>query len=509
MKHKPPIPVSIAAMILGGCTVGPNYRAPELPVPAAWTDSAPAQAGPDGPWWESFGAPILTELVARSAAANTDLRIAIHRLRQARAQRGVISAALLPRADLTGSFSNSRFSENGFLTGLREPGSEGELPGAIAPGQEINLYQVGLDASWEIDLFGRNRRAVEAADAEVAAAGFGVGDVLLTVAAEVADGYAQLRGVQARIALAHRTLAAVQETLSVVAEQASAGLASDLDLSRAQTQMYTTAARIPELEAAERTAIRRLEVLIGAMPGTLDQQLTRAADMPSAPEALDAGIPSDVLRRRPDVRIAERRLAAATARVGVATADLFPRFSLTGSFGLQSQELGDLPSGDSRFWVIGPSVRWPILDMGRVRANIQVQDARSAQALAAYEGTVLRALSDVEIALVRLSRERARAMQLDQAAKSARRSTELAEELYRGGLLEFLDLLDARRTQYLAEDAATQANAAVVSNTVALYRTLGGGWEHQTDTTQAATDRGAARATDQPFVPRISQHTIR
>jgi NodT family efflux transporter outer membrane factor (OMF) lipoprotein len=489
MTRHPHITVFLTAMALGGCTAGPNYRPPELPVPAAWTDGSHAQASPDGPWWESFGDPILTGLVARSAAANTDLRIAVHRLREARAQRGVVSAALLPQVDLNGSFSNSRFSENGFLTGLREPGSEGGLPGAIAPGQQINLCQVGLDASWEIDIFGRNRRAVEAADAEIAAAGFGVGDVLLTVAAEVADGYAQLRGVQARLALAHRTLAAVQETLSVVTEQASAGLASDLDLSRAQTQVYTTAARIPDLEAAERTAVRRLEVLIGAMPGTLDSQLSRAADIPSSPEALDAGIPSDVLRRRPDVRIAERRLASATARVGVATADLFPRFSLTGSFGLQSQELGNLPSGDSRFWAIGPSVRWPILDFGRVRANIRVQDARSAQALAAYEGTVLRALSDVEIALVRLSRERARAVQLDRAAGSARRSTELAEELYRGGLLEFLDLLDARRTQYLAEDAATQATAAVVSDTVALYRALGGGWQEQAESTQAAANR--------------------
>jgi NodT family efflux transporter outer membrane factor (OMF) lipoprotein len=293
----------------------------------------------------------------------------------------------------------------------------------------------------------------------------------------VADGYAQLRGVQARLGLARSTLQSQQETLSIVAEQAEAGLASELDLSRAETQVASAAARIPEQESAERIAIRRLEVLIGANPGTLDEQLSQAAPLPEPPEALNVGIPSEVLRRRPDVRIAERRLAAATARIGVATADLFPRFSLTGSFGFQSQEIGDLPEGDSRFWAIGPSVRWPILDFGRVRSNIAVQDARSEQALAAYEGTVLRALSDVEVALVRLSRERARAEQLDRAAASARRASSVAEELYRAGLLEFLDLLDAQRTQYTAEDAAAQADAAIVSDTVALYRALGGGWD--------------------------------
>lgn len=485
---RPPLVITIAgALLLAGCKVGPDYHPPAETGPEAWVEPVPSQqtgdaSEPQGPWWESFNDPILTDLVTRSAEANTDVRIAVERLREARAQRGVVSAAIFPQADLDGSFSNSRFSENGFLKGLGGGGGGGgagggSLPGAVVPGQQINLWQAGLDASWEIDLFGRNRRAVEAAEAEIAAAAYAIGAVQLSIAAEVADGYAQLRGVQARHDLARSTLQSQQETLSIVAEQAAAGLASELDLSRAETQVASAAARIPELESAERIAIRRLEVLIGANPGTLDEQLSQAAPLPEPPEALNVGIPSDVLRRRPDVRIAERRLAAATARIGVATADLFPRFSLTGSFGFQSQEIGDLPEGDSRFWAIGPSVRWPILDFGRVRSNIAVQDARSEQALAAYEGTVLRALSDVEVALVRLSRERARAEQLDRAAASARRASSVAEELYRAGLLEFLDLLDAQRTQYTAEDAAAQADAAIVSDTVALYRALGGGWD--------------------------------
>lgn len=482
--------VAVAGAGLAGCKVGPEYRPPEIEseAPPAWTEGG-ARAGegavpatPAGAWWESFGDPTLNELVARAMVANTDMRVGAERLREARAQRGVVSAALFPQVDASGSFSNSRFSENGFLKGLGDQGGSGgdaggSLPGAIVPGQQINLWQAGVDASWEIDLFGRNRRAVEAATAEIGAAGFGLRDVQVAVAAEVADAYVEVRGVQTRLELARRLLASQRETLSIVQEQATVGIASDLDVSRAQTQVASSASRVPGLEAAERAAVRRLEVLIGAMPGVLDERLAEASGLPSPPEAIDAGIPSDVIRRRPDVREAERRLAAANARIGVATADLFPRFSLTGSFGLQSQEIGDLPEGDSRFWVIGPSVRWPILDFGRIRSNIEVQNARTAEALAAYEGTVLRAMSDVEVALVQLSRERARAAELDRAAESARRSTELASELYRGGVLEFLDLLDAQRTQVIAEDADVQANAAIVSDTVALFRALGGGWE--------------------------------
>lgn len=477
--------IGIGLALMSGCTVGPDYHEPEIDVPEAWSATAGTGAASadgatvDGGWWNVFGDRTLDDLVARAIGANTDLRIAVARLKESRAQRGVVSAALFPQVDAEGSFSNSRFSENGFLQGLggSEGGADDGLPGAIVPGQQINLWQAGLDASWEIDLFGRNRRAVEAADADIASSAYGVQDALVSLVAEVADGYAQLRGVQARLALARRTLASHQDTLSIVKEQYDAGIATELDVARAETQVASTSSRVPALESAEGVAIRRLEVLIGAMPGTLDRELAGVQPVPRAPDALEVGIPSDVLRRRPDVRIAERQLAAATARVGVATADLLPRFSLTGSFGLQSQEIGDLAEGDSRFWVIGPSVRWPILDFGRIRSNIKVQDARTEAAMASYEGTVLRALSDVEVAMVQLSRERAHAADLERAATSARRSVALADELYRGGLLEFLDLLDAQRVQFIAEEAATEARVAIVTDTVALYRALGGGWE--------------------------------
>jgi NodT family efflux transporter outer membrane factor (OMF) lipoprotein len=463
------------ACFLAGCNVGPNYVAPAIHAPQGWTEPATAEAAADGAWWRTFNDPQLDTLVARAAAANTDIRVAIARLREARARRGVVSSALYPHVDVNGSFSNSRFSENGFLQGFPAGGSSG-LPGAVGPGQEINLYQASLDASWEIDIFGGVRRSVEEADANIVAAEFDTGDVIRSVVAEVADGYVQLRGLQTRLEIARNTAETQQKSFEIIREQVGAGVGNDFDLARAESQAATSRAEVPGLEAAVRVAVRRLEVLLGAMPGTLDAELVAHADVPKAPDALAVGIPSDVLRRRPDIRAAERRLAASTARVGVATADLFPRFSLTGSFGLQSQKIEDLPNGDSRFWLVGPAVRWPLLDFGRVRSNIAVENARTQEAEATYEGTIIQALSDVEVAMVRLSREKLRSAELDQAAAAADRSLHIAEDRYHNGVLEYTDLLDAQRTQNSARDAAAQSHTAVSSATVALFKALGGGW---------------------------------
>jgi NodT family efflux transporter outer membrane factor (OMF) lipoprotein len=489
--------VFVLGLLAAGCTVGPDYKPHEVNVPQSWVEPGASGRASDGEWWRSFNDPALDSLIQRAAAANTDLRVALAHLREARAQRGIVAAALYPTVDVSGSYSNSRFSENGFLQGFGPPaggsGSSG-LPGAIVPGQQINLYQVGLDASWEIDLFGGQRRAVEAADADVLAAEFETGDVLRSVTAEVADGYMQLRGLQLRLELARDTADTQRRSLDVVREQARAGVASDLDLARAETSASQSQAEVPAFEAATRVAVRRLEVLLGANPGTLDAELGTAAPIPTPPDALAVGIPSETLRRRPDIRAAERRLAAANARIGEATADLFPRFSLTGSFGLQSQKLEDLPKGDSRFWTIGPAVRWPILDFGRIRSNIAVQNARTQGAEAAYEGTILRALSDVEVAMVQLSRERARAAELEHAASSAVRSVRLAEDLYRNGLLEYTDLLDSQRTQNLARDAAARSKAAVASDTVALFKALGGGWSEAVEPDRAGAPGYSPRA---------------
>jgi multidrug efflux system outer membrane protein len=469
MKHS----VLFAALVVAGCQVGPDYKAPKVEAPAQWTEPTGGTQVPSA-WWTAFGDTQLTDLVQRAVHENSDVRIAVARLRVARAERAFAVAQLGPRIDANGSYSYSRFSENGFLQGF---GGGSGLPGAVGPGQEINLYQAGLDASWELDLFGGNKREVEAARADLDAAGLEVGDVLLAVTAEVAGGYVELRALQGRLAAVQAQVTLFEETLSIVREQAGAGIASDLDVARYETFVAASAARVPDLDAAVHVAIRRLETLVGAQPGSLDADLTPVKPIPSAPDAFAADVPANVLRRRPDVRAVERRLAAATARIGVAEADLYPRVSLIGSFGLQSQDISDLPDWDSRFFSIGPSLRWPIFDMGRVRARIDAQDARAQEAAEQFHKTVLTALSDTESALVQLARAGKSRAQRDRSRDAARHAVEIARSMNQNGVLEFLDLLDSERALEVAEDDALRSQAAVATDTISLFRALGGGWE--------------------------------
>ncbi|HLQ36546.1 MAG TPA: efflux transporter outer membrane subunit, partial [Planctomycetota bacterium] len=424
-------------------------------------------------FWQLFGDATLTALVERTLAANTDLGAAVARLQEARALARAAGSQRWPRLDLSGAFTNSRFSENGFLQGLGGAGA----PGAVFPGQEINLYQLGFDASWELDLFGGNRRAVEAADAEVEAVQYDARALVVSLAAEVTDGYLQLRSLQTRLQIAEHTVAAWRASLLVLDEQVAAGVAGELDQLRARSELARATARLPELEAELQVAIHRLEALAAKAPGALDPQLRLDQALPPVPDALAVDIPAAAVRQRPDVQAAERRLAAATARIGVATAELYPRFSLTGAFGLQSQQLEDLPRDDSRFWSIGPQLRWPLLDFGRVRAGVAAADARTQQALCGYEGTVTRALADVEVALVRINRGRRQLAELLAAAAAARQSVALAQDLYRNGLLEFLALLDAQRTLDQDEDQAARQQAELARQVVALCKALGGGWQ--------------------------------
>lgn len=466
----------LLSIALGACTVGPDYETPKLAVPSAFAGAGTAGGPIDDAWWRSFGDDGLERLVERALRGNTDVRVAVARLRQARAVATGTDADSLPRLDVDGSYSNSQFAKNGFLRNIIGGGG-GSLPGAVFPGQRIDLHQVDLDASWEVDLFGGVRRASEAAAAELAGAEHDLHAVLVSLLGEVASDYFVLRSLQERLAVALRTAADRQSARDVLAEQVRAGVADELDLARAETDLATARARVPEIDAAVHDTIRRLEVLAGVMPGMLTAELGAARALPPMPDGLCAGIPSDVLRRRPDVQAAERRFAAAVARVGVATADLYPRFSLTGQFGLQSLHIGDLAESDSVFWLLGPSVRWPLFDFGRVRARIDAADAQAAAALAGYEGTVLRALADVEIALVRLARDRRRAIDLGTACTAAERARSLADERHRRGVLEYLDLLQAQRVFDDARDRELVAVQDVALDVVGLFKALGGGWQ--------------------------------
>jgi len=462
-----------------GCALGPRYRAPNPAMPDEWSEIGKGEksaASRDiSRWWTTFNDPVLDTLVERANRSNLDLRVAEARIREARAARGIAAADRLPSIDASASYMRSERSESvpPFLSG-----SGGSGVGNIFGDRVQDLFQAGFDAGWEIDVFGGVRRNVEAATAEVEAAVENRRDVLVTLLAETARNYVELRGVQLRLAILKGNLEAERETLKLTRVRFAAGLASDLDVARAEALVSTTQARIPVLETSAKRAIHRIGVLLGEHPGSLVPELTKEAPIPLHPPGVPVGLPSDLLRRRPDIRRAERELAAATARIGAATADLFPRFSLTGSFGGSSVTLGDLVAGAGRTWGFGPAVRWPIFAGGKIRANIRVQNARQEQALALYEKTVLTSMEEVENALVAYSREQDRRLLLAKSVEANRRAADLADSRYSAGLEDFISVLDTLRSLYESQDRLAQSEQAVEVDVIGLYKALGGGWEN-------------------------------
>ena len=456
-------------LFFSACTVGPNYERPELAIPSAWKEAQQkgidTQSAELSRWWTAFNDPLLNSLVERAVKSNLDLRIAEGRIREARAARGFTAADLWPTVDVSGTYSQSRTSKNT----LSSPSQGGGNP-------ERNLFETGFDAAWEIDIFGGARRKVEAADATLEASVEDRGDVSVTLLGDVAKSYIDLRGYQRRLVVARDNLKAQQETLDLTRVRFEAGLASDLDVAQAEARVNTTAAQIPALESSLKQAAYALDVLLGLQPAALWDELSKEMAIPRLPPEVLVGLPSDLLRRRPDIRRAERQLAAATAQIGAATADLFPKFSLTGAFGLQSVSASDWFTGGSRLWSIGPTIRWPIFDAGKIRANIEVRNAQQEQALHVYEKTVLTAFQDVETSLVNYSKEQVRYRSLINAVAATRRAVRTANELYLKGLIDFLNVLDAQRSLYSAENDLAQSEAAMASNMVSLYKALGGGW---------------------------------
>lgn len=475
-----------------GCTVGPDYHAPVAPVPATWQGLANAASASGsvptaGPvelveWWKAFRDPTLSSLVNRAIAANLDLRQAQARVRQARASLGVAGAALWPTVDASGRYSRSYsggVSSGGDGVSGAGVGSAG---GDSRGGPEArNLFQIGLDSSWELDLFGGVRRNIEAGEADLQAAVEDRRDVLVSLIAEVGNNYLNLRGLQQQLAIARQNVEAQRHTAEITRKRYEAGFVNGLDVANANAQVATTAAQIPPLESSAQATIYSLSVLLGAEPATLIRELTAAAAIPPTPPSVPVGLPSDLLRRRADIRRAEAQLHAATARIGVATADLFPRFSLSGSLGLGGDTLSALTDGRNRFWSIGPTVSWPVFDAGRIRWNIELQNALREQDLAAYQKTVLTALKEVETALTAYVREQEHGRLLAEAVANDRKAVDLAMQLYIGGKTDFLNVLNAQRALYVTEDALAQSARSLAANLIALYKALGGGWENRSD----------------------------
>jgi multidrug efflux system outer membrane protein len=473
----------LASLLLGACTVGPDYAEPQLTVPAGYHEASGSGTTQLDQWWQGFGDAQLTTLVERSLTGNLDIEMATARIREARAMERVAGAGASPQVAVQGSVNRQRISENAIP--LPPGAGSGSGVGIFGlPGEEFTTFRAGFDASWELDLFGRNKREREAAAARTGSAVWNRRDAEVTVAAEVADAYFRLRTYQARKANAEAELARLQRFEQLVDARARGGLVTGQDLEQQKSERAAAAAAIPVLEAKAKAEIHALGVLTGQSPDALAAELSTAASLASPP-VVPAGVPSDLLRRRPDIRSAERDLAAATADIGVAVADLYPRFSLTAAPALVSTALGSFLEWGSRSFSAGAALDWPLFDGGRRKANVEIRNARQEQAMIAYRRTVLTGLQDVEDSLSRLSGDRQKLAELEQAVSNATRAEEIARTRYRGGLTTLSDVLVAQARRLSLEEQVIDAKGALARDTVALVKALGGGWaEENTENAQ-------------------------
>jgi len=462
---------------LGGCTVGPNYSKPQTAVPPAFAEPHAAAAASDTElalWWQGFGDRELDKLINRALAQNLDVEAASARIREARAREQVAGAAALPEVDATGSVTRQRISENAIPV-PPTPGSGSGTPFGIL-GSEFTTFRVGFDASWEIDLFGRTRRSVEAARGRTAAAIWDRRDIQVSTAAEVADAYLTLRQLQQRLALAQLEVQRQQRAEQLVRARVRGGLVTGQDLEQQHSELASALAAIPPLQSQADAQVHALGVLTGDTPESLMVELKAPAALPLAPPAVPAGLPSELLRRRPDIRAAERNVAAATADIGVAVADLYPRISLSAAPALVSTALGSLLEWGSRSFSAGPEVSWPLFNGGRTRANIAVANAIQQRELINYRKSILTALRDVEDALSAIDEDRGHVANLEQALATAARAEDIARTRYRGGLVTYSEVLQAQASRISLESQLVESRSAQARDTVALYKALGGGW---------------------------------
>ncbi|MFN0057619.1 MAG: efflux transporter outer membrane subunit [Planctomycetota bacterium] len=458
--------VATVCVVVGCQAVGPDYEPPEAKLPTEWRENvSPEQLPPReaelAAWWRVFADPILSDLVERASEQSLDLREALARVQESRALRGVARGDRYPTINGDASYRRRDDSDNSPL-------------GFVS---DVDLYTAGLDASWEVDLWGRVRRSVEAADADLDVSIENARDVLVTVAAETAMSYIELRAFQRRIEIARTNVMLQEQTSALVRSRLESGLVGERDAAQAITNVETTRARVPTLEIGLRAAENRLAVLLGLAPGALAADVAAPLPIPVPPVEAAVGLPADLLRRRADVRGAERELAAATARVGVAQGDLYPRLSLFGNLGVEADSFPDLFERASATYGFGPSIRWNLFDGGKLRRRVEAQGARVEQALVRWERAVLMACEETENAMTSFVREQERRRSLVEAANQSRRAAELARTQYREGLSDFQIVLDSERARAVIEDELAQSDAAIAMNLVVLYKALGGGWE--------------------------------
>lgn len=484
--------------VLAGCSVGPDYKGPTTSPMQAKFDSTqgqpegipsrplekPLEPGALATWWQVLNDEQLNSLIDRAIAANLDLKIALERVREARALRGVAASENYPDVNVNAGYSRSQASSTNlaFSTSARD------------------VWDVNVDARWEIDVFGGIRRNIEASDADLDASLENTRDVLVTLTAEVARNYAEYRGFQSRIALINRTIGTQQDTLSLTESRSKAGIGAEIETQQARAQLATRQSQLPPLIAGARQAAFRLGVLLGQTPDSLLSELAEAKPEPTPPDEIPVGLPSDLLRRRPDIRRAERQLAAANARIGVATSDLYPRFFLTGLAGLQSAQLSDIVDLKSRVWSVAPSVQWNAFSGWRIQSNIDAADSRTKQALSTYQQAILTSLEDVENALTQYVQNQAQRAALREAVQADQRAVDLANDRYKSGIGDFLTVLVNQRELYDAEAQLVESQTSVTTSLVAVYKALGGGWDDRQakDYNAAAEVEGGQEPTPAP-----------
>lgn len=480
--------LALLAFSLTSChtLVGTDYVGPDGDLPDAWSrsvlrDFEGGKASLEH-WWKGFQDPTLNALIERSREANPGLQAVVERIAEARAQRGIAASQLFPQSDLAGSVARNRVSES--------------LLGPARGDNPSTFYSSGFDAGWEIDVFGGIRRSVEAADATIGAREEDYRDALVTLFAEVALNYVEYRTLGARIDTAEQNIAAQRESVQLTNTRLQAGLVPKIDVTQAETNLALSEALIPQLRAQQVFARNRLSTLTGGFPGSLDGQLAKSRGIPVPKSGYAAGLPADLLRARPDIRRSERELAAQTARIGVAEADLYPRFTLFGDFYLESVNSGNFFDSRSRAYSFGPAFQWQIFSAGRIRNAIKAEESRARQALSTYENTVLQAVEEVETSMANIAYERDRNADLKRAVTFSTETVSLIKDNYENGLVNFQNVLDAERTKFNAMDEEMFSRGQISKNYITLYKSLGGGTETELIPVPAAAPKRKTAASD-------------
>lgn len=495
-----------SALLLAGCTVvGPNFEAPQARTAPTWLrakakpapspKSVPVAAPIDPDWWRIFGDPTLTALAKRVAAENLDVKVASVRMEESRAQLGAAQASLLPRLNANTSYTRQKASNTGqFATvpsALGASGASGSTAGGLQPVRlkAFDVFQFGFDASWELDLWGGIRRSVESATASAVASEEARRSVLLSSLAEVARDYIALRGTQAQLRIARDNVRTARQSLNLTQQRAAGGVTTDLDVANASAQLRNTTAQIPRLEALEAEEMNALSLLLGQPPNALRDELAATKPVPPVPPIVPVGLPSELARRRPDIRQAEAQLHAATADIGVAIADFYPKITLAGSAGLQSVYFGHVFDLNSKMFSLGPGLSVPLFDGGRLKSALHFRQAAQQEAALNYQKTVLVAWHEVDNALTAYAAEQARRDELLLAEADNRHALSLAQSRYQQGVADFLAVLDSERSLLATQLQLADSTATISANLVGLYKALGGGWQPDLPDTEKTAAR--------------------